>query len=39
VITYYVDEKGIVSLLFIFSKKDQANISDKALEEVIKRAL
>ena len=37
VITYYVDEQGVVRLMFIFSKRDQENISDKELQEIIKR--
>ncbi|MEA2027587.1 MAG: type II toxin-antitoxin system RelE/ParE family toxin [Campylobacterota bacterium] len=39
IITYYIDAKGIIRLLFIFSKKEQANISDKELQEIIKRAI
>jgi mRNA-degrading endonuclease RelE of RelBE toxin-antitoxin system len=37
VITYYIDEQGVMRLMFIFSKRDQENISDKELEEIIKR--
>ena len=37
VITYYIDEQGIIRLMFIFSKRDQENISDKDLKEIIKR--
>ena len=39
IITYYIDGKGIVRLLYIFSKKDQENISDSELQEIIKRTL
>ena len=39
IITYYIDQKGIVRLLYIFSKKDQENISDSELQEIIKRTL
>ncbi len=37
VITYYIDEQGVIRLMFIFSKRDQENISDKELKEIIKR--
>jgi mRNA-degrading endonuclease RelE of RelBE toxin-antitoxin system len=39
VITYYIDSKGVIRLLFIFSKKEQANISDKELQEIIQRSI
>lgn len=37
VISYYVDEQGVIRLMFIFSKRDQENISDKELKEIIQR--
>jgi mRNA-degrading endonuclease RelE of RelBE toxin-antitoxin system len=37
VITYYIDQEGVIRLIFIFSKRDQENISDKELKEIIKR--
>jgi len=37
VISYYIDEQGIIRLVFIFSKRDRENISDKELQEIIKR--
>ena len=37
VITYYIDKQGIIRLMFIFSKRDQENISDKEIKEIIKR--
>ena len=37
VITYYIDKQGIIRLVFIFSKRDQENISDRELKEIIKR--
>jgi len=37
VITYYIDKEGIIRLIFIFSKRDRENISDKELQEIIKR--
>jgi mRNA-degrading endonuclease RelE of RelBE toxin-antitoxin system len=38
-ITYYVDTEGVIRLLFIYSKRDQENISDKQLQEIIERNL
>jgi mRNA-degrading endonuclease RelE of RelBE toxin-antitoxin system len=37
VITYFLDESGIIRLLFIYSKKEQGSISDKELQDIIKR--
>jgi len=37
VITYYIDEEGVIRLMFIFSKRDQESITDKELKEIIKR--
>ena len=37
IITYYVDGAGIIRLLLIYSKRDQDNILDKELQEVIKK--
>ncbi len=37
VIIYYVDSQNIVRLLYIFSKRDMENITDKDLQEIIKR--
>ena len=37
VITYYIDEQGVIRLMFIFSKRVQENISDKELKDIIKR--
>jgi len=37
VITYYIDKRGVIRLMFIFSKRDRESISDKELSEIIKR--
>ena len=36
IITYYLDDKGVIRLLLIYTKKEKENISDKELSEVIK---
>jgi len=37
VVSYYIDEQGVIRLMFIFSKRDRENISDKELQEIIQR--
>lgn len=37
VITYFIDDQNTIRLLLIYSKRDQENISDKDLQEVIRR--
>ncbi len=36
IITYYLDDKGIIRLLLIYTKTEKENISDKELSEVLK---
>jgi mRNA-degrading endonuclease RelE of RelBE toxin-antitoxin system len=35
VITYYIDNKGVIRLLLIYSKTDINNISDKELKDIL----
>jgi len=37
IITYYRSEQNIIRLLLIYSKRDQDNITDKELQEVLRR--
>ncbi len=39
VIIYYLDSKNLIRLLLIYSKKDQENISDKELQDMIQKNL
>jgi mRNA-degrading endonuclease RelE of RelBE toxin-antitoxin system len=39
VITYYIDESSIIRLLTIYSKRDQASLSNKEIEELIDKTL
>lgn len=35
VITYYIDEEGIIRLLLIYSKTEKENVSNKEIQEVL----
>ena len=37
IVTYYLDNKGIIRLLLIYTKTEKENITDKELSEVIKK--
>ena len=37
VVTYYFDENNIVRLLLIYSKTEKENISDRELDEILKK--
>jgi len=36
IITYYLDDKGVIRLLLIYTKTEKENVSDRELKEVLK---
>ncbi|MEA2072316.1 MAG: hypothetical protein U9O86_01925 [Campylobacterota bacterium] len=36
IVTYYLDDQGVIRLLLIYTKTEKQNISDKELSEVLK---